>query len=301
MKKLGTLIIAILVLVGVALGIRTYFSPGEEPVSGAATPKDATYRIDGQAVTLINGSAEASAAPGSASKIVTRYFGNDATGDINGDGIEDTAFLLTQNSGGSGTFYYVVGAIKTAGGYTGTDAVLLGDRIAPQSTQIKDGLVTVNYADRNPGEDFATQPSLGKTIVLKLDAGSLQFGEVAQNFEGEADPSTMTLTMKEWKWIQTSYGSSTSVTPKTQAFAITFKPDNTFSATTDCNSVGGQYIVKAGSISLGKMVSTKMFCEGSQETDFTTMLDGVRAYSFTTRGELVLDFASSSSGHMTFK
>ena len=56
-----------------------------------------------------------------------------AVGDLNGDGTPDVAFLLTQSPGGSGTFYYAVVALRTATGYTGTNAVLLGDRIAPQT------------------------------------------------------------------------------------------------------------------------------------------------------------------------
>ena len=96
---------------------------------------------------------EVAAAPGSASKITTQYFGNSAEGDLNGDGIPDTAFILTQNSGGSGTFYYVVAALKVSGVYRGTKpAILLGDRIAPQSTEIKDGEVVVNYSTRNAND-----------------------------------------------------------------------------------------------------------------------------------------------------
>lgn len=147
--------------------------------------KNITYMIDGQAVTLHDGLSEI-AQVGSAAKIVTRYFGNDAQGDLNGDGIPDLAFLLTQTSGGSGTFYYVVGAIQHKdGSYSGTDGVLLGDRIAPQPTEIRDGKVIANYADRAPSEPMTTSPSVGKSLLLKLDPVTMQFGIVVQNFEGE--------------------------------------------------------------------------------------------------------------------
>src|SRR5690242_8355749 len=75
--------------------------------------KNSTYIINNQAVALVDGHSEMAFATGSASKTVTEYFGNDAVGDLNGDGLPDTAFLITQNSGGSGTFYYVVVALKT--------------------------------------------------------------------------------------------------------------------------------------------------------------------------------------------
>lgn len=149
--------------------------------------KNVTYSIDGQPVTLVNGRAESPAAPGSATKVVTQYWGNEATGDLNSDGVPDVAFLLTQDSGGSGTFYYATAAIKTDDGYRGTDAVLLGDRIAPQTTEIRDGKLLVNYADRAPGEPMTARPSEGKSLWLKLNTTTMQFGIVVQNFEGESD------------------------------------------------------------------------------------------------------------------
>lgn len=131
--------------------------------------KNATYLVEGSFVTLTNGFFEVESAPGSATKITTRYFGNEAIGDLNSDGKNDVAFLLTQSSGGSGTFFYVVAAIQTSTGVEGTNAIFLGDRIAPQSTRIESGIVTINYADRNPGEPFTTQPSLGVSKYFKIE------------------------------------------------------------------------------------------------------------------------------------
>lgn len=150
--------------------------------------KNATYVFDGKAITLRNGEAEEPSAPGSASVVSTKYFGNEAKGDLNADGIPDIAFIVTQTSGGSGTFYYVVGAVQdSSGGYQGTDAVLLGDRVAPQTTEIRDGKLIVNYADRKRDEPMTAQPSEGKSLWLKLDTKDMMFGIVVQNFEGESN------------------------------------------------------------------------------------------------------------------
>lgn len=140
---------------------------------GVANYKDATFEIEGRSIALVNGVSEIEAAPGSASKIVTRFFGNEGTGDLNGDGTPDVAFLLAQTGGGSGTFFYVVAALKTKDGYVGTNGVLLGDRIAPQSTQLRDGTITVNYADRKPGEPMTTAPSVGMSKYLKVVGAKL--------------------------------------------------------------------------------------------------------------------------------
>ena len=166
------------------------------PVQGGVDEKNATYEINGQKITLVKGVSEVADIPDSASQTVTRYFGNEVRHDLNDDGREDVAFLLTQETGGSGTFFYVVAALNTPNGYTGSQGFLLGDRIAPQTTHMDEGqtvegrtrknVIVVNYAVRNPGEPFTTRPSLGKSVWLKLDPATMQFGEVAQNFEGES-------------------------------------------------------------------------------------------------------------------
>lgn len=149
---------------------------------GSADYKSATYLIDGEKITL-------------ASEGI-KYFGNEVRHDLNGDGREDVAFLLTRQTGGSGTFFYIVAALNVPNGYAGSEAFFLGDRIAPQTTEIDEGLtargtkrqnvIVVNYADRLPNEPFTAKPSVGKSVWLKLDPATLQFGEVAQNFEGES-------------------------------------------------------------------------------------------------------------------
>ena len=89
-------------------------------------------------------------------------------GDLNGDGLPDVAFIITQDSGGSGTFYYVVAALKTQTGYQGTNAIFLGDRIAPQNTEIKNEEVAVNYADRKSSDPMTASSSIGISKYLKV-------------------------------------------------------------------------------------------------------------------------------------
>ncbi len=153
--------------------------------------KNAEYLIDKQKVKLENGYASTEKGPGSASKSTTRYFGNELKTDLNGDKREDVVFLITQEHGGSGIFFYVLAAVNTEYGYIGSDGYLLGDRIAPQSTTISPNpkhrnVVVVNYADRRPEEPMTTRPSIGKSAYLKLDPETMQWAIVVPNFEGES-------------------------------------------------------------------------------------------------------------------
>lgn len=163
----------------------------EKQATATADYKDAEFFIEDQRVKLTNGVAEMEAAPDSASKILTQYFGNEIKTDLDGDGREDVAFILTQNSGGSGTFFYAVAALNTERGYVGSDGYLLGDRIVPQITNLSQNprhkyVVVFNYADRTPGEPMSVQPSVGKSTYLKLDVASMMWGIVEPDFEGES-------------------------------------------------------------------------------------------------------------------
>lgn len=290
-------VITLLILIGFIILNK---NKGNKAVPVISSYLNTTYKINGQEVKLINGFAEEPAVPGSASKITTTYFGNDLTYvDSNGKNI--TAFILTQSTGGTGTFYYVVAAVKTATGYIGSDAVLMGDRIAPQTINRGNGnIVTVNFADRQVGESFAVQPSMGKTLWLLLDTDSMRWGQVEPDFTGEADPSRMTLDMKKWKWIDTLYNNDTKVLPNTsEKFTLTLNTNKTFSVTTDCNTIGGLYTVNGNKILFTKISSTQMFCEKSQEANFTQMLKNVESYLFTGKGELILNL-KLDSGNMVF-
>jgi len=133
-------------------------------------PKNTTYTIEGQSVTLINGVSEVESAPGSASKTITRYFGNEAYGDADGDDDNDLVFLITQSTGGTGTFYYAAVAYRTPTGYKLTNTFFVGDRIAPQSTEIKEDAreIHINFAERKKGEPMTAVPSVGAVLLLKV-------------------------------------------------------------------------------------------------------------------------------------
>jgi heat shock protein HslJ len=133
--------------------------------------------------------------------------------------------------------------------------------------------------------------------VTASSTGSVTTPLVVPDFEGEADPSRMTLTMKPWHWVATVDAGGVRTEPRVaNKFILTFTPLNTFSAGTDCDGVGGEYsVVGDDTIVLEKMISTLMFCEGSQEGEFSTALGMAERYHFTSKGELVLELHSGAT------
>jgi hypothetical protein len=160
---------------------------GLEP-GAAADPLDASYMVEGQEARLAGGGGEAKSAPGSVTKTRTSVWGRPTYGDLDGDGVDDAALLLVQQPGGSGTFYYVAAALNVNGAYRGTNAVLLGDRIAPQNVAVRNGVVVVNFADHRPEEPMSAPPSVGKSKYLTLKGGALvavePLGQGEQVLEG---------------------------------------------------------------------------------------------------------------------
>lgn len=135
-----------------------------ENEKNAPSPLNATYIIENQAITLKDGKFVESDA------VYTEIFGVSTKGDLNGDGIDDYALIIMQDFGGSGTFSYAALAFVDAqNNIKGTNVVFLGDRIAPQTVEIKDGRAVFNFADRKPNEPMSAQPSIGKSVWIQYD------------------------------------------------------------------------------------------------------------------------------------
>ncbi len=148
-----TLVISAVLFIGI-LSVRYYFAA---PYVG--NYRDITFALDGKPATLQSSG--------------IKYFGNEVVDDFNGDNQADVAFLFTSEPGGSGTFFYAVAALGSENGFKGTNAILLGDRIAPQTTEFRDGKIIVNYADRWPGQPFTARPSKGVSNYFVISNGVL--------------------------------------------------------------------------------------------------------------------------------
>ncbi|MEN9921389.1 MAG: hypothetical protein RLZZ517_367 [Candidatus Parcubacteria bacterium] len=93
----------------------------------------------------------------------------------------------------------------------------------------------------------------------------------------------------KWVWYQTidnpiSASSSKQVSPKQEEkFSLVFTDDGRVNGTTDCNGFGGTYTIEKNRIKFGSFMSTLMYCEGSQEQEFISMIqDGtIRTNSYT--------------------
>lgn len=131
--------------------------------------RNSSFTVDENLIRLRDGLSE-TPVENSSAKVVTRYLGNEAHGDLNGDGLTDQAFWVTHSTGGSGTYYYVVVALNLGDRYMTTNAFRVGDRIAPQAIEIHSDAqeLHVNFSGRREGEPMTAQTSEGKVLLLKV-------------------------------------------------------------------------------------------------------------------------------------
>jgi heat shock protein HslJ len=106
---------------------------------------------------------------------------------------------------------------------------------------------------------------------------------------------------KKWTWEATLMNNDEHILPKDRdAFTITFNEDGSFNGTTDCNNFFGQYEREGNKLSFGPIAATRMYCEGSQENEFTSTLSEVDSFMLNEKGNLVL-LLKLDSGSIIFQ
>lgn len=108
----------------------------------------------------------------------------------------------------------------------------------------------------------------------------------------------------KWKWVNTKYTDGQIIKPnEPDAFVIYFRDGNSFSSTTDCNSIMGSFIAESPNLSFDNMASTKMACpdKKTQEEIYTSMLADVKRFKLDGQNNtLELELNGYKSGIMYF-
>ena len=83
--------------------------------------------------------------------------------------------FVYQETSGTGIFFYVVANVSGPTGYTGTNGIFLGDRIAPQNINIdtQKGTAAVNFVTRKDTDPMTVQLSIGVTKKVQVKGGEL--------------------------------------------------------------------------------------------------------------------------------
>lgn len=126
------------------------------PAQPAIDYKDAIYRIGQSDVTLLGGQHIQAAAADSSAQEVTRIVEPPEHGAGTLGGRPAVAVFVSQDGGGSGTFYYAAVVFGDGRGKT----FQIGDRIRPIKIAINGDDLVVAYLDRQPDEPMVVPPTV---------------------------------------------------------------------------------------------------------------------------------------------
>lgn len=134
---------------------------------------NASYPYGDFTITLVDGQYQQKPSPDSATFIVNvSLTGPIAYGDLDGDGVEDAALVLTDEPGGSGTFVSLAAARNADGEAEGLATTPLGDRVQVEALAIADGIITVNLVTHGPSDPMCC-PTQAATWRYRLEGETL--------------------------------------------------------------------------------------------------------------------------------
>jgi heat shock protein HslJ len=218
------------------------------------------------------------------------------SGDLDGDGNEESVVLLWSSSGGSGTFDYIAVMGRADDGSVQHRATApLGDRVRLRSARIVDGRTILEVVQAGPG-DAACCPGQKLRRTFVLEEGQLK--EVSSEDLGRLSISDL-----EGHWRLTHFsldekvGEDIEITLHAEAGQI--------SGRAACNRYGGSLREgeSPGAIAgIGPLAVTRMMCPPPQmeaEQRFLAALEQLTAFSFIA-GRLVLSWQGDEEGGALF-
>ncbi len=105
-----------------------------------------------------------------------------ATGDLNGDGVEDAAVILGENGGGSGTFESVIVVYNENGTPVQAAAATLGDRVLVRSAAIQSGEIILEMQVHGPNDGLCC-PSVPTLQTYRMIGGYLWMTRLTSNLQ----------------------------------------------------------------------------------------------------------------------
>lgn len=108
------------------------------------------------------------------------------------------------------------------------------------------------------------------------------------------------LLSSKWIWTHTTYQGGKRITaPADELFVLSFEAESRMTSTTDCNSIGGNYVRDGEVLSFGPFFATLMACEDALEGQYTNDLALTSAYVI--EGDILRLHLNRDYGTMYFK
>ncbi len=198
-------------------------------------------------------------------------------GDLNGDGVDEAIALVTENSGGTGHFLYVVPLTTIDGVVQQLGSVLVGDRVNLRSVDVKDGTIVMQTIEGGPG-DAACCPTHKGTRAWAMQDGVLT--ETVSEIEGPL--SLADLAGPEW--VLKAFNNKEAA-PETPVVTLQINlEENKVVGSSGCNNYFGSLeSSEARKLTIGPLAGTMMMCPPEVmdvETRYLKALGEAEGYGF---------------------
>jgi heat shock protein HslJ len=204
-------------------------------------------------------------------------------GDLTDDETDEAVVLLTESSGGSGTFGYIAVVQLQGGDAVNIGTAPLGDRVQIRDSHIDNEAISIDVVQAG-SNDAACCPTEKATRVWKMEDSGLI--ELAEQVTGEISVSDL----ESVEWVLKQFGSGDYAANEPE-ITLVFD-DGRVGGHSGCNRYMGHVNTKdgAGAIGFGPLAGTMMACPQELmelERRYLKALAGVRKFSFLV-GQLTL-------------
>ena len=216
------------------------------------------------------------------------------TGDLDGDGAEDAAAFLVDNSTGSADFVYLVAVLSARTDPQPLEAIMIGDRTPVKSLAIEGGEIIAEFIGPGP-DDVACCPTRNMRQVFQLQDGGL----VMRGSEDLGEASLAGLQGTNWRLVELNLDQEPAL-PETE-ITLRFEEDE-ISGSTGCSTysssiAAGEYGLPQ-SLMVGPISAAQSSCTDSvsqQETAYLDLLAAVIAWRYDF-GRLSLTYKIGEEG-----
>jgi heat shock protein HslJ len=220
------------------------------------------------------------------------------TADLNGDTAEETVVLLTEQSGGTGTFSYLAILGRSGRGLVNLATALVGDRVQIRDFHTDAGRIVLDVVQQGPGDEMCC-PSENVTRIWTLGTGGLV--ESPAQTMGKSSHKDL----EGVEWVLTDLGPDEPA-PSQPEVTLIFE-DSQVRGKSACNTYFAQLIFMVhdspGGFALGPIGRTKKLCPHdvmSLEERYLERLGGARRWSYRV-GKLAITWTKGSdSGVLIF-
>lgn len=184
---MNKIIILIIIVVLVIVAGIVYFLSIDKDEWREEIPFDifnATYIIEEGEYPLVDGRLEENIFDGIDVRVKAEVWDiRPGIGDLNGDGVDEIALIIAREILGynvkgkyGGKFYFLAVALddRESGKVVGTNAIIIGERVAVESVSVDEGVIIVDYLARKDGEPVTVEPTIKSVKRFVLNEGVLE-------------------------------------------------------------------------------------------------------------------------------